>query len=241
LNGPASERDAIDPNYTRRSAQEKLELGRNRGRRVSETPVRGSRVGTHRPPRGGAQTSTSNREATCPQRVPPTQAPLFPYEETIMPAFLKIDGVDGDSAHDDTYKKWIDVRSVGTVVHRTVPMTGNNAADFGKGTTSFSTINLNCKLDSSWPQLAKNCADGKKHGKAQIHLCRDENNKSVPYATIDLTNVIIADCNLAGSGSDDGEMLSVSLGFTEIKWAYNKTDGNGNSSGKVETTYVLMK
>jgi type VI secretion system secreted protein Hcp len=156
-----------------------------------------------------------------------------------MPAFLKIDGVDGDSAHDDNHKKWIDVRAVGSEVSRTVKMVDTNAAQFGRGTTSFEPITLHCKLDSSWPQLAKNCADGKKHATAQIDLCRDEDNECKPYATIKLKNVLITDCDLQGSGLNDGESLAIRLGFTEIEWVFNKTTATG-PAGTVQTTYRLM-
>lgn len=158
-----------------------------------------------------------------------------------MPAFLKLDGVDGEYSHGDSYDGWIELESVASPVKRTVN-TGVNLGAWGAGTTKFSDIQVSCKADGSFPTLVKNCADGKVHTTAEIHLCESKDNKNRAYAQMKLKNVIITDCGFAGTG-DAARKATVGLGlaFTEIEWIAEKVDKAGQPIGKVSKSYTLIK
>ena len=155
-------------------------------------------------------------------------------------AYLKIDGVPGESS-DDKHKDWIEVLSFSTGVDQ--PSSGGASSGGGRSAerANFQDFSVVKTLDKASPKLALACADGTHIKEVKLELCRASGDKQ-KYMEYLLADVIVSSARPGGS-SQGGEALpleEVSFNFGKIEWIYTETDHKtGKPKGDVKTNWDL--
>jgi len=157
-------------------------------------------------------------------------------------AFLKIDGIDGEST-DDKHSKWIEILSFSHGVSQ--PSAGSRSSG-GAATgqrSDHSDFSVVKTLDKASPLLNLHCCDGKHLKEVKLELCRATGDKA-KYMEYKMDDVIISGVRPGGS-SQGGEPLpleEVSFNYGKITWTYVETDHKtGKSGGNVSKNWDLFK
>ncbi len=145
-------------------------------------------------------------------------------------AFLKIDGVEGEST-DDSHDKWIEVLSVSHALTQQSTGPSGGGAHSG-GRVDHADITVVKSMDASSPQLCLACCNGKSHPTAVIEYCRAGEKKQRFYK-LELTDVVITSISPFASGGGDFPQEEMTLTYGTIKWTYTKTDTRGKPGGDV--------
>ncbi|MBV9504952.1 MAG: type VI secretion system tube protein Hcp [Acidobacteriia bacterium] len=148
-------------------------------------------------------------------------------------AFLKIDGVPGEST-DDKHKDWIEVLSFSHGLSQPSSATASSA---GGGTTervNVSDFSVVKHLDKSTPKLHELCCGGKHIANVTLELCRAGGDKQ-KYLEVKMEQVIISGVQPGGAagGTDTLPTEHVSFNFGKIKWTYTqqkRSDGTGGGN-----------
>jgi type VI secretion system secreted protein Hcp len=144
-------------------------------------------------------------------------------------AFLKIEGIDGEST-DSKHKDWIEVLSYGWGVSQ--PTSAHSTA--GSATSSrasFGDLSISKLLDKSSPKLFLACASGEHLKKVTLELCRAAGNEKAKYMEYLLEEVVVSNVSVGGSGSEL-PAESITFNYGSIKQNYYKTDrGTGKEAG----------
>jgi type VI secretion system secreted protein Hcp len=153
--------------------------------------------------------------------------------EVIMAAYIKFDGVDGES-QDDKHKGWSDILSFSQGIHQ--PGGAATGAARRRGDVVMEDISVAKQLDKASPKLAEAVAKGKVFPKVEIHLTASYTDAGrVTYFAYELKNVLVTSYQVGGSGqSEDVPTDSISLNFEEIKATYTECDSAGSKKGNVE-------
>jgi type VI secretion system secreted protein Hcp len=139
-------------------------------------------------------------------------------------AFLKLDGVPGESA-DAKHKGEIEVLSFSFGVSQAggAPTGGGG----GAGKASFTDFHFTARTQKSSPRLFVACAAGEHFKKAVLAL-RKAGGKQQDYITITFSEVRITSYQAAGAAeADDGPLDQVSLGYGKIAIEYREQDPKG--------------
>jgi type VI secretion system secreted protein Hcp len=148
-------------------------------------------------------------------------------------AFLKIEGVPGEST-DDKHKDWIEILSFN---HGVTQPSSATASSAGGGTTervNLSDYSVVKHLDKASPKLHELCCTGKHIPTVTIELCRAGGDK-LKYMEVKMEQVIISGVQAGGTaqGGDTLPTESVSFNFGKIKWTYTqqkRSDGSGGGN-----------
>ena len=156
-------------------------------------------------------------------------------------AFLKIDGIPGEST-DDKHKDWIEVLSYRFGMEQPSSATASSA---GGGTTErvdLHDVEIVKHLDKASPKLHELCCTGKHIKDVTLELCRAGGDK-VKYMEVKLEQVIISESHSSGdSKANDGFPTEVvKFNFGKVKWTYTQQkrpdgSGGGNVSGGWDLT-----
>lgn len=135
--------------------------------------------------------------------------------------FLKIEGVEGESASHDKHKGEIDIQSFSWGMSNpvTTSPTGGNRTS---GPLGVKELTLAKRLDKTSPALALGVASGKVYPKVEINIVSSVDG--VPrekYHTYKLEDVIISSYSVSGSNSGDAVPTEqLSLNFSKIEFGY---------------------
>jgi type VI secretion system secreted protein Hcp len=148
-------------------------------------------------------------------------------------AFLKIDGIPGEST-DDKHKDWIELLSYSFGMDQPSSATDSSA---GGGTTErvdIQDFEVVKHLDKASTKLYENCCTGKHIATVTMELCRAGGDK-LKYLEVKMENVVISRAKSTGkSESTDGfPTESVSFNFGKVKWTYTqqkRADGSGGGN-----------
>ena len=156
-------------------------------------------------------------------------------------AFLKIDGVPGEST-DDKHKDWIEVLSYSTGVSQTPSGSASTAGGASSGRADFQDFSIVKALDKASPKIALACAQGKHIKEVKLELCRAGGDK-VKYMEYKLSNCMITSYRPGGSalGGETLPLEEVSFDFGKIEWTYTqqkREDGSGG--GQVAANWDLQ-
>ncbi|HET9743028.1 MAG TPA: type VI secretion system tube protein Hcp [Terriglobales bacterium] len=151
--------------------------------------------------------------------------------------FLKIDGIEGESA-DSKHKNEIDLVSWsfgasqgGTMAH---------GGGGGAGKVSMQDIHFVKSLDKSSPKLMLACANGE-HIKKAVLIARKAGKDQQEYLKITLSDILISSFNTSGSGQGGHPVDEVSLNFAKIEMEYKEQKADGSLGGVVKTGYDLKQ
>jgi type VI secretion system secreted protein Hcp len=153
-------------------------------------------------------------------------------------AFLKIDGIDGES-DDDKHQKWVEILSFSHGLSQ--PSTGSRSSG-GAATAErvnhqdFSVVKT---LDKASAKLALACCKGTHIKEVKLELCRAADDKA-KYMEYKMSDVIISSVRPGGS-AQGGETLpleEVSFNYGKIEWTYTETDHKtGKPKGDVKANW----
>jgi type VI secretion system secreted protein Hcp len=145
---------------------------------------------------------------------------------------LKIDGVEGESAHAD-HKGEIEVLSWSWAVSNSSSSASGGGSGTGKST--FSDLNFTHLYSKASPNLAKSCATGK-HFPTVKFTARKQGEGSKDYLVFTLKEAFITSVSTSGgSGGDVTEQFSMS--YKDIEMAYKPQDEKGSMGGEVKFMY----
>ena len=147
-----------------------------------------------------------------------------------MAAYIKFDGIDGESK-DKGHAKWSDLDSFSQTVHK--PGAGATGAARRRGSVMLEDIQCTKLLDKSSPKIAEAVCKGKVFPKVEIHTTVSTTDSGrETYYKYELKNVMVTSYTVSG-GSQDKPHEQFSLNFEEIKVTYTEMDEKGSKKGDV--------
>jgi type VI secretion system secreted protein Hcp len=155
----------------------------------------------------------------------------------LFDAFLKIDGIDGES-QDSKHKGEIEILSYSAGAH-------NDSAEFGagghgQGKVSFQDIHITKKIDKASPKIYLGCASGQ-HFKKAVLTCRKAGGDQHIFLTYTLTDVLISSYQTAGH--NDGSHIvptdQFSLNFSKVELEAKEQKPDGTVGGAVKAGWDL--
>lgn len=153
-------------------------------------------------------------------------------------AFLKIDGIDGESG-EKGHEKWIEVMTYEFGHSQQTVMTGGAGARTS-GRADFKDFTVHKMIDKASPNLALYCANGKHIPKVQleVNLASGEKTK---YASVTLENVVVSSVNIKGEAKGDRPRPeeTVTFSFGKINWEYVPVDNTGKKQPAVKQGWDL--
>jgi len=146
-------------------------------------------------------------------------------------AFLKIDGIDGEST-DHKHSKWIEVLSFSFGVSQE---TSGSASSGGARTgerVDLSDFSIVKTVDAASPKLNLHCCNGKHIKSVTVEVCRATGDKQ-KYVEYKLDDVLITSVRIGGSakGGESLPVEEVSFDPGKITFTYTSTDQKTGKAG----------
>jgi len=153
-------------------------------------------------------------------------------------AFLKIDGIPGEST-DDKHKDWIEVLSYSWGASQMASATASSAGGATAERANFQDYSIVKTLDKASPKLALACADGTHIKEVTIELCRAGGDK-VKYMEYKMSNCIISSVSVGGGGGGE-PTESLTFNYGKIEWTYSQQKrADGSGGGQVAAGWDLQ-
>jgi type VI secretion system secreted protein Hcp len=130
-------------------------------------------------------------------------------------AFLKIEGVDGESADKD-HKGEIEIHSFSWGETQAGGQVGGGG---GTGKVSAQDFNFTMPLSKASPALFVKCATGAHIPSAQL-TCRKAGGEGVEFLKIKLSDVLVSSYQTGGSSDDDFPADQLSINFARLDFVY---------------------
>ena len=141
--------------------------------------------------------------------------------------FLKIKGIDGESA-DDKHKKEIDVLAWSWGLSQSGSAHVGGGA--GAGKVNVQDLSFTKYIDASSHALMLACSSGDHIGEATL-VVRKAGKEALEYIKLTLTDLIVSSISTGGSGGEDRLTENIALNFAKFKYEYTpqKADGTGDA------------
>jgi type VI secretion system secreted protein Hcp len=148
--------------------------------------------------------------------------------------FLKIDGIDAESA-DDKHKGEIELESFSWGQAQTG--TGAAGGGSGAGKVQRQDFNFVKRVDKASPNLLIGCATGQ-HYKSAVLTARKAGGGQQDYFKITMEDVLVSQYQVGGSAHGDiVPMDQVSLNFAKLEMSYKEQKADGSLGGEVKQKY----
>jgi type VI secretion system secreted protein Hcp len=138
-------------------------------------------------------------------------------------AFLKLDGIDGDSLVRG-YEKWIEVMSFSWGVSQGASHASGGGGGAGKAV--FQDLSFVVNFSKASPELFKRCATGE-HIKSGVLSVRKAGEKPLEFYKVRLTDVLVSSFQDSNSSGADQALNSVSLNFTDLALDFTPQSDKG--------------
>jgi type VI secretion system secreted protein Hcp len=155
-------------------------------------------------------------------------------------AFLKIDGVPGEST-DDKHKEWIEIESFQHGVSQPAGGTASGGARSAQR-SEHDDLTVVKTLDKASPKLLLFCCNGSHIKSVTLVLCRTDGDKE-QFMQYKLSDVLVSSIKPSGmaEGSDSRPSEEVSFNYGKIEWSYTLFDKDtGKPSGTVDANWDLV-
>lgn len=152
-------------------------------------------------------------------------------------AFLKIDGIPGEST-DDKHKDWIEIKNYAQTLHQQASATASSSGGATAERVNFGDFTIAKLVDKASPKLFEACCTGKHIKEVIIEVCRAGADKQ-KFLEIRLEQAIISGYSQNGGGDFPDESISFSAGKYKMVYSQQKrSDGAlaGNVSGGWDLT-----
>jgi type VI secretion system secreted protein Hcp len=149
--------------------------------------------------------------------------------------FLKIEGLDGESA-DDKHKNEIDVLAFSWGMTQSGSM--HVAGGGGSGKVNVQDLSVTKWLDKASTVLMQKCCTGKHFTKATL-VARKAGDKPVEYYKVTMEEVIVTSVSTGASGGEDMQTESISLNFAKVKVEYTPQQSTGGGAGGTELGFDI--
>ncbi len=146
-------------------------------------------------------------------------------------AFLKVDGIDGES-QDDKHKNEIDIDGFGFGESQSGTMGGGGGG--GAGKVLMQDFHFSKSVDKSSPKLFLACANGEHIPKAVLTV-RKAGKEQQEFYKVTFTDVLVS--SFSTSGSAHGGAIpseSISFNFAKIEWEYKPQAKDGTLGGAIK-------
>ncbi len=157
-------------------------------------------------------------------------------------AFLKIDGVPGEST-DDKHKDWIEVLSYNIGVSQPSAGAASSGGARSAERADFDDFSITKALDKASPKLALHVCNGSHIKEVKLELCRATGEKQ-KYMEYKMEDVLVSTVRPGGSaqGGESLPMEEVSFNYGKITWTYTETDHKtGKAKGDVAANWSLVE
>ena len=157
-------------------------------------------------------------------------------------AYLKLDGIEGDCTAGG-HEKEIEILSWN---HGFSQPTSATRASAGGGTVeqaNHQPMSVSKYIDSATSALLKSCWSGKTIKTATLTCHRAsgaEDNKSVEYLKVDMSDVVVANYSLSGGGGDL-PAENIALDYATVQYTYILQKDDGTAGGNKPAKHDLMK
>ena len=146
-------------------------------------------------------------------------------------AFLKIDGIPGESS-DDKHADWIELVGFKHMMDQPASATASSAGGATAERVNHGAFDIIHLIDKASPKLYEACCTGKHLKDATIELCRAGGDK-MKYMEIKLEQVLVSKVEPQGLASDGFPNEKISFSYGKIKWTYTqqkRADGAGGGN-----------
>lgn len=155
-------------------------------------------------------------------------------------AFLKIDGVNGESQRDG-HQNEIEIYSFSWGASNPTSV-GSGGKGMAAGRVSISSFNIMKKTDSASPTLFQKCCSGKHFDTATVVLQKAGGDKALDYLTYKFGEVFVESIQWSGSsGGDDTPSESVSFAFGKVEITYKPQIETGGSQQAIGAGWDIHK
>jgi len=158
--------------------------------------------------------------------------------------YMKIDGIEGDTAAGDGHKDWIVIESLSTSMNvAPAHAATGTGAQRRRGDAVVEDISVTKHADKASPKLSEAVCKGKVFPKVEIHVTSSYTDAGrQTYYKYELKNVMVTSysVNASGSGGGDRPVENVTLNFEEVKVTYDQK-GMATKGGNAETTWKVEK
>ena len=152
--------------------------------------------------------------------------------------FLKIDGVDGESA-DSKHKGEIELESWSFGVSNSGSAASGGGG--GAGKASFQDLHFTTGVSKASPKLFLACASGD-HIKQATLTCRKAGGDQQDFYIVKLSDVLVSSFEQAGSSSSDVVPTDqVSMNYAKIEVEYRPQRADGSLDAPVKAGWDLAK
>ena len=167
---------------------------------------------------------------------------LAPHRSyAVFDAFLKIEGIDGDST-DDRHRGEIEVISFHHNLTQSVTGTASSTGNISGQRVDMGRFTITKQLDKASPKLAGESAKGTVFPHVILSLSSATGNKA-EYMSYKLSNVIISSVNVGGNAGAEGGVPFEEIGFsfTKIEWKFTVSADDGHAGGNVAGCWDLAQ
>jgi type VI secretion system secreted protein Hcp len=146
-------------------------------------------------------------------------------------AFLKIDGIEGESP-DSKHGKEIQLLSFSFGADQ--PTSGHTGGGSGAGKVNMHDLSIVKQVDKASPKLLVACCTGQAI-KSAVLTARKAGGDQQDYMVVTLSDVVVSNHTTAGqaAGTDGLPNEQVSLNFTKINFEYKEQGADGSLKGTV--------
>jgi type VI secretion system secreted protein Hcp len=162
--------------------------------------------------------------------------PVTPVFAASADYFLKIDGIDGESAAEG-HRGEIEIMSWSWGATNSGPMSQGGGG--GTGKVSFQDFHFMKRIDKASPKLLERAATGQ-HIKKAVLTARKSGSSS-DYYVITFEDVLISSFKQEGGSSGDVPTESVSFNYQKITIEYKPQSSSGGANPPVMFTWDLKK
>jgi type VI secretion system secreted protein Hcp len=156
----------------------------------------------------------------------------------VVDYFLKIDGIDGESAAKG-HEKELELESWSWGESNSTSGTGTGG--HGAGKVSVQDIHFVTKISAASAKLMLACASGE-HIKKAVLTCRKAGKDQQEFMKVTLSDVLISSYQTGGSAHGDVVPLDqVSLAFMKIEFEYKPQKADGTLGSSVKAGWDLPK
>lgn len=163
-------------------------------------------------------------------------------------AFLKIDGIDGES-EDKGHEKWIQLLSFSHKVRQPGTNIGGGGARSSSGAVEHGDFTFTKYVDAATPLLFLRACDSNNIKKVTLEVCRQVDTK-LAYLVYTFEPCLISGVSIGGNAvpetspsgniiSQDRPIETVTFNYTKIEWKYTQVSKDNTAGGAVVAAWDL--